>query len=139
MEQSTLPGALEHSPTILLVEDHFAMRWAAAELLRFQGFRVIEATSLSEALGIAASGAVIDLVFSDIQLPDAEEGFALARWLARHRRGTPILLTSGTEITAGTAIEGLSEKKLRFVRKPYDMEKVISLIRAMLALPRDPA
>lgn len=126
------------SPTILLVEDHFLTRWSAAEVLRFHGFRVIEATSLSEALGIAASGVPIDLVFSDIQLPAAGEGFALAQWFAKHRRDTPVLLTSGKEFTAGTAFEGLSQKRFRFVRKPYNLEKVAELMRAMLAIPRDP-
>lgn len=138
MERSTLPEEQASRPTILLVEDHFPTRWTAAELLRFEGFRVIEATSLSEALGVGASGVTIDLVFSDIQLPDAGEGFTLAQWFAKHRRDTPVLLTSGNEITAGTPFEGLSEKRFRFVRKPYDLEKVVTLMRSMLAVPRDP-
>ena len=136
MEQSTLPIEQASIPTILLVEDHFATRWTAAELLRLQGFKVIEATSLSEALGVAASGVAIDLVFSDVQLPEAGEGFALAQWFAKHRRDTPVLLTSGNEITAGRAFEDLSAKRFRFVRKPYDLEKVVTLMRAMLAIPR---
>lgn len=133
-----MPREQAISPTILFVEDHFLTRWSAAEVLRFQGFRVIEATSLSEALSIAASGVPIDLVFSDIQLPAAGEGFVLAQWFAKHRSGTPVLLTSGDEIAAGAAFETLSKKSVRFVRKPYDLEKLVELMRAMLAMPRDP-
>lgn len=124
--------------TVLLVEDHFMTRWAAAEFLRLSGFKVIEATSLSEALGIAASGAVIDVVFSDIQLPDVGEGIELAHWFAKHRKGTPVLLTSGAEIAAGTALEALKDKDVRFLRKPYNLEQIVTLLRSMVSISGNP-
>ena len=114
-------------PTILLVEDHFMTRWTAAEYLRQNGFKVLEAVDVTEALGLAGSGVQIDALFTDIQLR-GENGNALARWFIRHRPQTPILATSANEENDTLPRSGLH----RFVRKPYDLELVVPLLRSML-------
>ena len=72
------PGSLH----ILLVEDHADTAEAMAELLRGFGHRVTVAGSVAE--GLAAAGPGIDLVLSDLGLPDGS-GLDLMRELkARH-------------------------------------------------------
>lgn len=57
------------APTVLLVEDHDATRHALSNLLSRRGYKIIAATNVLEARN-AAANEKIDLVISDIGLPD---------------------------------------------------------------------
>ncbi|HET9395068.1 MAG TPA: response regulator, partial [Nitrospiraceae bacterium] len=67
--------------TILLVEDEFLIRMAAAEALRESGFVVMEAASAEEALALVASGLQPDVLFSDIRMGGLRDGLDLAEAL----------------------------------------------------------
>jgi DNA-binding NtrC family response regulator len=132
--ESAIPPAgqpdTQLKPTILLVEDYIDTRWTTAEHLRGAGFQVREAANVAEAFAIIHSGAQIDLVFSDVNMPGAEDGYALARWCKAHRPALPVLLTSGKpEDPAAYAKDRLSQ----FVQKPYDLDGVLELILRLLA------
>lgn len=117
-------------PTILLVEDCIDLRWITAELLRSEGFRVFEAVNSADAFTLVSSGIVVDLVFSDINLPGVENGYALARWCKEHRPGVPVLLTSGRpEDPAAYA----KDRLFQFVAKPCEPAQLLKLIRQLLA------
>src|SRR4051794_41042415 len=47
------------------------------------------------ALVILGTGEAVELVFSDVQMPGATDGFGLARWVREHRPGVDVILTSG--------------------------------------------
>jgi DNA-binding NtrC family response regulator len=115
-------------PTILIVEDQFITRWVAAEYLRDQGYKIIEAVDATEAMGLAGSGIVIDVVFSDVELGSGQSGHELAHWFAKHRPSTAVLLTSGSD--HGDTLP--ASKLRRFVRKPYDLGQVERLLRSMM-------
>jgi DNA-binding NtrC family response regulator len=118
-------------PTLLLVEDDFPTRWTAAEFFRAAGYTVIEAVDVAEALAVLLTGKLIDAVFSDVNLPDDPGGGTfLSDWLAKHRPNVPVLLTSGNKTHATVLVQ---HKPLRqFVIKPYDLDEVARLLRAML-------
>jgi len=115
--------------TLLLVEDDFFTRWTAAQYLRAAEFTVVEAISVDEALTVFLSGKLIDVVFSDLNLPGDRGGDFLSAWLEKHRPHIPVLLTSGR--TDGAALIGLNRLR-RFVLKPYDLGEVAQLLRRML-------
>lgn len=130
MEEAVPPlrNKQEAKATILIVEDHFATRWSAAEYLRRQGYKVLEAVNVTEALGLATAGTRIDAVFSDVNLGEEQGGHELAHWFGRHRPSIPVLLTS-----AGDDHGASPTSKLRsFVRKPYDLTEVELLLRSMI-------
>lgn len=133
MDSATPPLRQERTAikkTVLLVEDHFLTRWSAAECLRGAGYRVVEAINTTEAVGVINSGTQVDLVFSDINMPGGENGYALAQWLTENRPSIPVLLTSGDpEDPAAYA----SSPIRRFIRKPYEPSAVDQLLRSMLA------
>jgi DNA-binding NtrC family response regulator len=114
--------------TLLVVEDHFMTRWAAARYLRNAGFKVIEATDSTEAIGLAASGTPISAVFTDVSMGSGPSGHELAEWFAKHRPSVPVLLTSGEDYTDDVE----PSQMRRFVRKPYDLAEVDKLLRSML-------
>src|SRR5262249_14273214 len=72
-------------PTILLVEDEFIVRLWTADELRAEGFHVVEAANADEALSLLQGAAPVDLIMTDVRIPD--------RWTAwgsqglRTRRG----------------------------------------------------
>jgi len=119
----------EGMPTVLIVEDHFMTRWSAAQYLRAQGYRVLEAVNFTEALGLANSGTRIDVVFSDVELGEEQSGLDLAAWFSKHRPYTPVLLTSGADRNDSPHAGG---RPAAFVRKPYDLTQVGQMLRSML-------
>jgi DNA-binding response OmpR family regulator len=123
------------SETILIVEDEVLIRLDVADYLRQCGYRVIEAGNASEAMAILQSGQRIDLVFSDVQLPGATDGFALSRWVRTHQPEVKVILTSGVARSAQVAGELCEDGPLE--KKPYDPQQLLERIRATLArVPR---
>src|SRR6516162_8309633 len=66
--------------TILFVEDEALVRMDMAEFLRECGFRVQEAADANEALEILQAEFAVDLLFTDINLPNSMNGLELAEW-----------------------------------------------------------
>ena len=119
-----------YRPVVLLVEDETLLRETTAEYLRLSGFTVVEAANAGEALAAFAAGESVDLVFSDVQLAAGTmDGFKLARWVHRHHRGVPVLLTSGhgEAIRAAALVGGSS-----FVAKPYRQKSLVSRLCRLL-------
>ena len=73
----------ESIQTILVVEDEVLIRLPLAEYLRDCGYRVFEASNVAEAKAVLDADTPVDLVFSDVNMPGNENGFALAVWI-RH-------------------------------------------------------
>jgi CheY-like chemotaxis protein len=121
-----LETAPDQPQTILVVEDDFLIRIDIADFLRGCGWHVAEAGTAAEAVALLESGAPVDLVFSDIQMPGPMDGFGLAAWVRAHRPGLRIILTSGviqkTEAAASLCDEGP-------IGKPYDHERLAERIR----------
>jgi CheY-like chemotaxis protein len=119
------------APVILVVEDEVFIRFDAADFLRDGGFEVIEAGCGDEALRVLESGARVDLVFTDIQMPGAMNGLDLAGHVYAHRPGLPVILTSGANLTMTVdpqlSVFGSIEPK------PYDPIAITARIRAALA------
>ena len=77
--------------TILLVEDDSLIRLLTAEHLTGVGYDVVEAATAEDAVAILSSGVRVHLVFSDVSLPGAMGGFALAVWVRHHFRSIPVV------------------------------------------------
>jgi CheY-like chemotaxis protein len=119
----------EAKRTILVVEDVVLVRLVVAEQLRQAGFEVIEARTADEAIRLLGAPVQIDLVFSDVHLPDSSlDGFGLAQWLTDKRPEVKVLLTSGQVPSPGPNGENL-------LVKPYQYPALIQRLRALLSLP----
>ena len=116
---------------ILFFDDEALIRLLAADALRDAGFTVIEASHAEEALTYIASGAAVDLVFTDVQMPGPIDGLGLARQLRARSPSIPVIITSGNLRAPPDGLPGI------FVPKPYDTDRVIALI--VDALGRDPS
>ena len=116
--------------TVLLVEDEVLVRMPIAEYLRDCGYKVIEAVNADEAMAVLLhKDTVVDIVFSDIEMPGAIDGFGLAKWIREHRPGLDVLLAGTVPRTVQNA-QQLCEQGS--VPKPYDAQIVRDHIKRLL-------
>jgi DNA-binding response OmpR family regulator len=113
--------------TILVVEDEELIRISTSEFLREYGFTVLEAGDVAEAETLLGRSP-IDLVFSDVNLPNRQTGFALEKWIRRHYPSVGVILTSGHPQDPDD-INGLQEPLLL---KPYTYSALLRRIDRML-------
>ncbi len=117
--------------TVLLVEDEVLVRMPIAQYLRDCGYKVIEAVNADEAITVLLhKETVVDIVFSDIEMPGAVDGFGLAKWIREHRPGLNVLLAG----TVPRAVENAKELcEQGPVPKPYEAQIVHNHIKRLLA------
>jgi DNA-binding NtrC family response regulator len=124
----------EPQETILVVEDDVLVRMPIAQYLRNCGYRVVESANAEEAMTVLShKETVIDLVFTDIEMPGAVDGFGLARWVREHRPDLDVILTGTLPRTVQEAEELCEEGP---IPKPYDVQVVHNHIRRLLAARR---
>jgi two-component system, cell cycle sensor histidine kinase and response regulator CckA len=122
--------------TILLVEDEAAVRTCAAHVLSRYGYRVLQAGTGMEAVELwQRHQSEIDLLLTDVVLPDRLSGVKLAEALRAGRPELKVVLASGYRNDVNpSAIE--SEKGTKFINKPYDVTTLTRVVREMLNLRR---
>jgi CheY-like chemotaxis protein len=116
--------------SVLLVEDEGLISQLVADWLSQRGFAVHEAASAEEAMHYLDSGAPVDLLFTDVNLPGAMDGAQLARQVRQRRPELPVVYTSGR---ARSSIIGALVPRSIFVSKPYDPEDVCMLLARLTA------
>ena len=110
--------------TVLVVEDEPLLRMDLGEELRTK-FQVVEATNGEEALTVLRNGMKVDLVCTDVQMPGALDGLALARTVKTDFPEIIVSITSGSA-EALDAARTLTDPKLVFA-KPFDPRAAMSL------------
>jgi CheY-like chemotaxis protein len=120
----------EKRASVLLVEDEPMICDIAAEALEEQGFVVRAVSTANEALRYLTSGSVVDILFTDVNLPGGMDGAALAQRARELRPDLPVMYTSGRRST----IEDLNPVEgSMFVAKPYNPFDIGSLIEYLVA------
>ena len=114
--------------TVLIVENEPLIRMHGADIIESAGFRVLEASSADEAIGILTDGAAIDLVFSDIDMPGSMDGLELAAFIHKGWPEVPLLLTSGHHRIDKSALPSNGQ----FVPKPWAENALVDKIRFAL-------
>jgi signal transduction histidine kinase len=129
-EPSAEPARITGDAAILVVEDDASVRAVTCALLRELGYTVYEAGSGPEAL-VTLGAHAVDLVFSDVILPEGMTGLELAQTVHQKTPGLPVLLTSGyTAQRLNLAAEG---DWLKLLRKPYSQAQLSEAVGAALA------
>jgi len=116
--------------TILLAEDEDAVRELAREVLEGKGYRVLEARSGDEALAIATGAGWIDLLVTDVVMPQIGGG-ELAQRLSAQRPGLKVLFVSGYPDDA-IVRHGVLERGSAMLQKPFELEAFARKVREVL-------
>ena len=128
-EEERLPRSRE--ATILVVEDEDVLRQAISKMLRKNGLSVLEAIDGSAALDVIRAPAnQIDVVLLDVTLPGASsrEVYEETR---RLRPDLPVIVTSAN--SREVAVARLATRIERFLRKPFRLAELVSMIGAILS------
>jgi PAS domain S-box-containing protein len=118
------------SESILLVEDNPDVRKIVRRQLTDLGYKVNEAGNGPEALTLLRSSLPVDLLFTDIVMPEGMTGYELAVQARECRPGLKVLFTSG--YTAIGAAKGHERGGVPLLTKPYRKSELAHFIRAAL-------
>ena len=116
--------------TILIVEDEDMVRTLAGRGLREHGYEVLEARHGADALRQLAFRSDVDLVISDVVMPEMG-GRELGQRLSADRPSLPVLYMSGYTGEDVTQ-RGLLEPGAPFQQKPFAPEELARKVREML-------
>lgn len=84
----------ERQRVVLLVEDELFVRMTTLDMLEDAGYAVLEASTGAEALSLLRSAPHIDLLVSDVGLPDMD-GVSLYDACAAQQPGLPAVFVTG--------------------------------------------
>ena len=134
---ATDPGATGdrargNGETILIVEDNARVRKLSIERIRDLGYATLEAENGEVAYDMLQAGTPVDLVFSDLVMPGALNGYDLAARLAKEFPTLKVLLTSGYASDVITGSMQLGETH-DILHKPYRQSELAQRLHALLA------
>jgi len=126
MNQMPMKQMQASSPTILVVEDEPLIRMFGMLFLSEAGFNVLEAGNAEEALRVLEAGTGVNIVFTDVEMPGALDGFGLARYI--HERWPDI----GVIVTSGRCKPSSGSDEV-FIAKPYAPPMLLHKIETCLS------
>jgi two-component system, cell cycle sensor histidine kinase and response regulator CckA len=129
LPQSGIRGGSE---TILVVEDEDPVRQLVCDLLAAYGYRVIAAESGVKALELWKECAPkVDLVLTDLIMPDRVNGRQLAERLWAERPGLKVIFTSGYSAEV-VGKDFVLNRDINYLQKPYAPDALASRVRDCL-------
>ncbi|HUG10529.1 MAG TPA: PAS domain S-box protein [Opitutaceae bacterium] len=118
--------------TILLVEDDPAVRMLTRIVFENKGYKILEADCGPAALEVwESSGGAVDLLFTDLVMPEGIGGHALAAQLQAFKPGLKVIFTSGYSADiAGRELELKAGQN--FIQKPSPPNALLEIVRRSL-------
>ncbi|NQU57588.1 MAG: PAS domain S-box protein [Rhodospirillales bacterium] len=128
-----LPGG---SDTILIVDDEEHLMDVATQHLENLGYKIFKAANSVQALEILERENKIDLMFSDVVMPDSLNGYQLAANAVNQHPELKVLLTSGytalDDNKKGCSKELSERLNADLLGKPYTEKELALRIRKVL-------
>jgi CheY-like chemotaxis protein len=115
---------------VLVVEDDERVRHLSVDALRELGYTVVQASDAAQALTVLAMQPRIDLLFTDVVMPNVD-GRRLADQARAARPGLKVLYTTGYTKNA-IVHNGMLDPGVAFIAKPFTIEQIALKVRAVL-------
>nr|WP_314541702.1 PAS domain S-box protein [uncultured Massilia sp.] len=120
-----------HTERVLIVEDEPDLMDVAAALFASMGYEVLTASSGREALDLLERRD-IDILFTDVVMPNGMNGIELAGYTRLHYPQTKIMLASGYPLPALKQRHGGELGEFAFVNKPYRLSDLARTLRTAM-------
>jgi signal transduction histidine kinase len=114
---------------ILIVEDNEDVREVVVALIKDLGYNVVVACDGHEALKLLRSDGAIDLLFTDVVMPNGMNGIALASAATAVNKELKVILTSGYPARTSS---GPVPINFPLISKPYRREELALVLRETL-------
>jgi CheY-like chemotaxis protein len=98
-----------------------------AALAQGAGFNTVEASDAAEALVILETGAAIDILLTDIDMPGEADGLTLANLVRERWPHIRILVVSAYVDSAGPSAEGIC-----YLHKPFSEGELLSSLLSIV-------
>jgi signal transduction histidine kinase/CheY-like chemotaxis protein len=131
--QARPAGELPHAnegEIILVVEDDERVRHLSVDALRELGYTVVQASDAAQALTVLALQPRMDLLFTDVVMPDLD-GRRLADRARETRPDLKVLYTTGYTKNA-IVHNGILDADVAFIAKPFTIEQIALKVRQVL-------
>lgn len=126
------PDAAERAITVLVTEDEFLIRMLLVESLEDAGYTVIEAEDGPSALAVLAEVGEIDLLLTDVGLPNGMNGRQLADTARQTLPALKVLFITGYAEQSVASNAGL-EPGSAILTKPFAMTALLEQVEQLLA------
>jgi CheY-like chemotaxis protein len=127
--RKTIRGGTE---TILVVEDEAPVRELVCNLLTEHGYQVLQAESSVQAIEVwALRKESIDLLLTDLVMPDRLNGRELAEMFCGDRPKLKVIFTSGYSADV-VGKDFVLRRGLNYLQKPYQPHKLALAVRECL-------
>jgi PAS domain S-box-containing protein len=120
-----------HVERVLIVEDEPDLMDVAASLFTSMGYDVLTASSGREAMDLLEQRD-IDILFTDVVMPNGMDGLQLATYTRTHYPDTKIMLASGYPLPALKQRHGHDLNAFAFVNKPYRLADLARTLRSAM-------
>ena len=114
---------------VLIVEDEADLREVASELFRSIGYEVLSAGNGQDAIDILKRRGDINILFTDVMMPNGMSGIELARFTRQFFPNIKVILASGYPLPALKAQHGNLDDFV-FMSKPYRLSELAKKLRA---------
>lgn len=111
---------------ILVVDDEEGFLYSSSKALRQAGYEVTAAATYTKALDVLCDDKPLDLLVTDIVMPNQVHGFALGRMGKMRRRHLKVLYLTGYDVPTHEAIG-------KVLRKPIGDNELIEEVKLALA------
>jgi DNA-binding NtrC family response regulator len=117
--------------TVLVVDDETFIRTVIAEALEIAGYFVVEADSADAALGLLHADPGIDVLITDMHLPDAFNGHQLALQASSLRPALKVIFMTGDPVAASKISKQTSLADGVLV-KPFRLDDLWQIVESCL-------
>src|ERR1051325_8830558 len=122
------------NPRILLVDDNDSVRITLKDILEQEGFEVVVAAGVNEALALIAGSTTFDVLLSDLHMPGRGDGLTVVSAMRHANPDAVTLVLSGyPEMQAATDAILLQTDEI--LMKPLDVPSLVETIRKKLLSP----
>ncbi|WP_156379669.1 PAS domain S-box protein [Rhizobium sp. Leaf383] len=118
--------------TVLVIDDEPLVRMFVVEVLEDLGYRTIEAGDGPEGLKVLRSDARVDLLITDVGLPNGMNGRQVADAARESRPGLKVMFVTGYAETA-VLNNGHLDPGMQIVTKPFEMNVFAKRVREFIA------
>lgn len=120
-------------PRLLIVEDQIPLLDSLTRGLREEGYEVLPAATIAEAL-VHIHDKPVDVIVLDLMLPD-RDGLSLIRELRDSGFANPILITTARDAVEDR-VAGLDTGADDYLIKPFSFEELLARLRAIMRRSR---
>ena len=129
MKKGVMDSVAPVKKIILVVEDEPTLRSLVSKVLERGGYEVIESSSGVAALELwSKSKPHIDLLLTDMVMPDGISGLQLAETLKLQNPGLKVIFTTGYSAELMGKDFQIKEG-VNFLQKPYPPQKLVQTVR----------